>query len=160
MSLSARIAVEPSRHVAWAELLIPLFGSLVAGATLCVRWPAHRVEVLVAIGLCAAWASGFGFRRLRIAREALRLTISDRAELDVLSTDATIDGVFRLVESTVVWSGFWILALERDGGGRVRHLAFEPSELPLEARRPLARFLIWSKRTRGGRSGIVEKSFD
>jgi hypothetical protein len=158
MSLSARITARPSRHLAWAQLLIPLIGALVAAAPLWARWPTHRVGLLLAVAGAVALATRFGSRRLRGPWGACRLTVSDRPEFDVLFPPAAIDGNCRLVESTVVWPGLWMLALQPEGSDRVRRLAFVPAALPPDARRALARFLSWSMRARLGGPGVVEKS--
>ena len=145
MSLSARIALDPSRRVAWAERAVPLLGLVVAAATLAVRWPAAAIPVLVAAAFAViAFVRWSG--PLRPAADPYRLSLSDRPEFGVVLPDgSSIDA--RLVESTVAWPGFWMLALGGAAGSRVTRLAVSPSELHADARRALGRFVLWATRT-------------
>jgi len=145
MSLAARIAFAPSRRIAWAESTVPVAGLVVAATALLARWPASVVALLVtlAIGLPLLAVLPRTGRPRR-----LTMTVADRAEFDVMATDASWDGSRRLAETTVAWPGFAMLSLSGDAGGPVLRLPIVMAELDPADRRPLQRFLTWSMRAR------------
>jgi di/tricarboxylate transporter len=148
MSLAARIALAPSSRTALAERTVPMLGAIVAATTLIARWPSHTLELVVMAVVVVACCAIVGFRRDRRARP-MTLHVADRTTFDV-ACDGSIDGAARLVESTVVWPGFAMLALAVDDGRTVVRRAVVAAELAPAECRALQRFLLWSLRARGG----------
>jgi len=147
MSLAARISVAPSRRVWLAEGAVPVIGLLVAATAALARWPSSPVALFA-----GAWLASMLIVMLpRTSRPGrLTMTVADRAEFDVTAADESCEGCGRLVDTTVVWPGFAMLALSRDDDRRVVRLPIVMAELEAVDRRPLARFLTWSMRAGGG----------
>lgn len=144
MTLSARIAIDPSRRLQRLATVLPAVGFVVAATTLALRWPqASTVMALVAVAGCLAL---FGLSR-RYRPKPVTLTVSHRRELDLEPDPADSEGPWRLVDTTVIWPGFSMLALRRaDPAARARvvRIPVFADELDAAGRRALGRFLIWS----------------
>ncbi len=145
MSLSARIAVEPSRRMASAAAFVSVTGVLVAARTVLERWPtstawtvaAATVAAIVLVASVAGRHRGSG-RRV--------LMVSHRAEVDVVAGDAFDGSSWRLTDGTLRWAGFSMLALRREEPRETLRLPVFDAELPTADRRALGRFLLWSLR--------------
>jgi hypothetical protein len=146
MSLSARIAVGPSRRIALMSTVLPIGGVVVCAVTLALRWPA--VAPLSAIIAVAAGLSLV----LHIRRRpgvTMTLFVSHRADFAVEPDPTGVDGSWHLAESTLVWPGFSMLALRSSGlaaHDAVLRLPIFAVELATADRRALSRFLLWSLR--------------
>jgi hypothetical protein len=156
MSLSARIALDPSHRVAMAEMIVPIVGVAVATAALASRWPVMAGGLVACATISMAFLSAHqAVRRRRLRRYTITVAASPEiGVLDALAADAVDTG--RLVDSTLFWPGFAVLAIARDDGRTVR-LPVVVAELPPVERRALARFLMWSQRARGGKPGARER---
>ena len=151
MTLSARIAIPPSRRLERLATMLPLGGCLAAAVTLAVRWPQSMVFVAVSL-LAASVAVAASVRRLR--RPVLTLTVSRHTEIDIQPDPDGGTGHWRLAESTMAWPGFAMLALlpfDRSISAPVVRVPAFAAELVAADRRALDRFLIWSMR--GGTGG-------
>ena len=160
MSLSARIAVAPSRRLASMGTLVASGGFLVAAFTAVARWPDLAT---VWIGM-AVVALGILLHRCRTLRSSYcTLSVTDRPEIALSPDVESGDGEsWRLDDSTMMWPGFSVIALRRDGdalhGGRpVRWAVFDAELRPMD-RRALHRFLVWS--LRGGARSAAPASQD
>lgn len=143
MSLTARIALSPSRAVAIAERVVPLAGLAVAAAAIATRFPGSAVWTLAAALLVA---TAFLTRALVAAsRPSIVLLVSDRPEVEVVGPPE-VDGAWRLAESTVAWPGFAMLALEREDRRGALRYPVTASGLAARDRRAFARFVTWSMR--------------
>ena len=151
MSLSARIALDPSRRLERLAMLLPAGGVVVAAATGALRWPqASPFLLLLIVGACAAIFATV--RRRRPTR--VTLTVSQHADLDVQPGPAGTDAAWRLAESTVVWTGFSMLALRTSDPtlhARTVRLPVFAAEMAAADRRALSRFLVWSMHGGAGR---------
>jgi hypothetical protein len=155
MSLSARIALDPSHRVAMAEMIVPIVGVAVATAALASRWPLVAGGLVACATISMAFLSAQVVRRRHLRRYTITVAASPEiGVLDALAADAVGSG--RLVHSTLLWPGFAVLAIARDDGRTVR-LPLVVAELPPVERRALARFLMWSLRARGGMPGPRER---
>jgi len=151
MSLSARIVLRPSRRVAACEGVLALGGSIVAIAALIERWPAFSWP-LVAFGTSSALALVVAIRRKDRRFAGHALTLSDRDEVGVMPLYDHVpvdEASWRVVEPTMIWSGFAVLGLR---AGRGPHLVLPVVGRDLEAddRRALRRFLRWTLRGGAG----------
>ena len=154
MSLSARIALAPSRRIAWAEQSLATAGVFVAGAAMAGRWPDQRMTWLACM-LVAALASTTWCTLRRRDSVVRVLAFSDRATIDVLTTEPDpTAGVWRLTETTLLWQGFALVALVRDGSRRVLRMPLLLADLTSVDRRSLGRLLLWSMRER--RHGLAD----
>ena len=144
MSLSARIAVGPSRRLALLTTILPIGGIVACAVTMAMRWPAMApAAIAVAAGLTVILHA----RRLRVVTTTL--VVSHRPEFAVEPDPTGADGAWRLAESTLVWPGFSLLALRRCGPPAheaVLRLPIFAAELATSDRRALSRFLLWSLR--------------
>lgn len=143
MSLSARIVLRPSRRLTVCEVLLPLGGLGVAGSALAARWPGSLFSVLA-----GAAAAGLLFALMEAARPrvARAIVLSEHRGIGSMSLGdepAEADGDWRLVEPTMVWPGFAVVALEGDAGHRWTVPVLD-ADLPAADRRALHRFLRWS----------------
>jgi hypothetical protein len=150
MSLSARIAFDPSWRVAAVEAFFPVVGVVLAAAAVARRSPALLLPLTVA---AIAFAVGFAIvvaRSMRVMRRRT-LTVSDRLDLAVDAPEMTADGELRVAASTLLWPSFAVLALSRGGDDRVVRWPFALGTLAHRDRRALARYLGWVLRGGGER---------
>ena len=144
MSLSARIVLRPSRTLAVCESLLAAGGLVVATGALVARWSA-------AGGVVAMLAIGCGVLSLLWIerRSPATVVVSDRLEVGLTTGDPRADdgASWQLAEGTMVWPGFSVVALTRDGRER-RTLPVLDRDLDRRDRRALHRFLLWT--VRGG----------
>ena len=144
MSLSARIAIVPSRRIERLATLLPAGGVIVATATFALRWPA-ALPVLLVIASAASIALIMAARMHRST--SITLVVSHHPEIDVRPAPNGIDAPWRLAESTVRWPGFSMLALRPcDPTIRARTIRVAvstPEQDPVD-RRALSRFLVWA----------------
>ena len=151
MSLSARIAIDPSRRLERLAMLLPVGGVVVAAAMLSRRWP-QAIPLLLPLAAAGCAAIVVSVRRRRGA--PITLTVSHHPEFDVRPDPVGNEGPWRLADSTVVWPGFWMLALrmaDPSMPARVVRVPVLAGELAAADRRALSRFLIWS--LHGGAGG-------
>ena len=156
MSLTARIAVVPSRRLDRMGDVLAGGGVVVACVTLVARWPGSLGAALaVALGVVIA---GIVARHRRDRTAAgFTMFVSDRAEVEIASVarhDA--DETWRLTDATLVWPGCIVVALQSDSatgaGPTTRVVPLLDRELALPDRRALRRFLTWSLRGGVGRA--------
>ena len=154
MSLSARIAVGPSRRLALLSTILPIGGIVVCAATLVQRWPAAAL-LSIAIAACLAMALRVRHRAVEPRTLSRTLSVSHHVDFAVEPDPTGADGSWRLADSTVVWPGFALLAVRRsdpDARGGVLRLPIVTAELATADRRALSRFLLWSLRAGGADS--------
>ncbi len=146
MSLSARIALEPSRAVAAVERIMAAGGVVVAAATAAWRWPSATGScAMAAVATFAALAAVERLRRRRAARATI--VVADRLEVGLADASWPDDGSsWTLAEPTMVWPGFAVVALAPASGAAKRLLPVGTNALPPADRRALRRFLVWSLR--------------
>ena len=146
MSLSARIAVGPSRRLALLTTILPIGGVVVCAATLALRWPAiAALTAAIAVVACVAIVL-HARQRPGVTRT---LSVSHRVDCAVEPDPTGADGSWRLAESTLAWPGFSLLALRRSEAAThdaVLRLPIFSAELATADRRALGRFLLWSLR--------------
>lgn len=154
MSLSARIAVRPSRRLEVLAGCVAVGGVVVATVSAACRWP-YVAWPLAAIAVVAAIAAIAVVRVGTRTTSGWVLSVSDRAEIAVSSEPASSDGAgWLLDDSTTMWPGFAVIGLTRGDGarpGRSMRLAVFDAELSPIDRRALHRFLLWSLRGGLGR---------
>ena len=141
MSLSARVAVGPSRLLRAVELAVVLVGAFVFVATVSARAVAgHPVVLLLAVGLAALAVLFWPARR---RPPVVVLGLGDRSGIDVMSPDGTT--VRRVVDpSTTAWPGVAVVRLaDPVAGAPVLDLPVVDRELPRADARALRRFLGW-----------------
>ena len=145
MSLSARIALLPSRGIAHVERAMALGGVAVAAAATLARWPS-ATGVVAAVGVAFATAVVAAVTARRGGAGAAVIVVADHeaVRLETTRADLPTDG-WRLDESTVSWPSFAVVAL-RDEHGRVLRRPVDMAALPPRDRWALARFLQWSLR--------------
>jgi hypothetical protein len=152
MSLSARIALGPSRRIALVEILFPLVGAVVAMSAAWSRWPDRSGTIVAFATILLALLAIATARRAR----HVSMTISDRGEFDVaLAEEQPSENSWRLHPSTLIWPGFSVVALRDDTGRRLTVPVFG-RELPEIERRALSRFLLWNARGGGRGRGSLE----
>jgi hypothetical protein len=155
MSLSARIALGPSRRIALVEILFPLVGSVVAMSAALPRWPDRNGTIVAFATILLALFAIATARRARRVRH-VSMTVSDRGAFDVaLSEEQLSENSWRLGPSTLIWPGFSVVALQDDAGRRLTVPVFG-RELPEIERRALSRFLLWNARGGGRGRGPLE----
>lgn len=158
MTLSARIAIRPSRRLERLAMALPLAGCVVAAVTLAVRWPSSTA--FIALSALAASVAIVASVRGRRAID-LVLTVSRHAEIDVEPDPAGGTGHWCLAESTMTWPGFAMLALRPFDRSVVTPMVRVPvstAELAASDRRALGRFLIWSMQGETGDDPLSARS--
>ena len=170
MSLTARIAVVPSRRLDHAADLLAGGGVLVATAACAARWP-DGLGAVVAVALVAAGAGIVTQRHRGRSASGFTMHVSDRdeVEVEVASSSASAsarvaDDSARLTGATLVWPGFVVVALRSVAApgtrASTRIVPLLDRELALPERRALRRFLTWSLHGGAGRAPASSSSAD
>ena len=147
MSLSARIAVRPSRRAALLGAAFAGGGVICVVLTIAARWPHWAVPVAASIAASIALVASTRIARANRGEGPLTLSVSDHVEVRVATTTSTPDEPsWRLVDGTLLWPHLAVLALRQDGSGRVLRLPLFAAESTVDDRRAASRFLAWSLR--------------
>ena len=147
MTLSARIAVGPSRRLLIATAGLSTGGVIVAATTAAARWPGAHAAV--AAFACIAVLTFFGRALARHRRTPVRTLVwSHGADVAVVASDHD-EGPWRVAPPTMTWSGgalgLSVLALAPADGGRTIVLPVLDDDLG-SARRDWNRRLLWALR--------------
>ena len=143
MSLSARIAVRPSRRAALLGAVVAGGGAICVVLTIAARWPHWAVPVAALIAIVACHRAA----RPTVEHGPLTLSVSDEVEVRVATTTSAPDEPsWRLVAGTMLWPHFAVLALRQDGSGHVLRVPMFAAESAPDDHRAASRFLAWSLR--------------
>ena len=176
MSLSTRIAIGPSRRLAFAEAAMIAGAIAVTAATVAARlvaesapaavWLVTGLATLSAVGICVK-------RRIKpIGPHGHEVFIGDRGTLSVRCPgEDTKPHAFALTDASLVWPGFAVLSLSPSPSpspplapapasmlpawARLRtfDLAVVRAEMDADDGRRLYRYLLWAQRNGSHRSG-------
>ena len=151
MTLSAQIAIGPSRVLAALE------AAMLLGAAVCVT---ACVAVTLAPALAATSVAGAIVIASAVAHRAWKRRTS--APIRHLSLDASADVGYReadgalqraaLADGTLCWPGLAVVVLSVEDRAGLRSVPVFDADLARERGRQLRRFLIWRQRT-GERPG-------
>ncbi len=159
MSLSARIAVGPSRRLDALASAVAIAGVAVVAATAATRWP-NALAPVVATALATAAVLAIAARRRIANADRFTMIVGERSEIAIDATPAgPIEATWRLTGSTLVWPGFVVLALRPIDSSRrrpaTRIVPILDRTLDAEAARALRRYLTWSLRGGNGIDGAT-----
>ena len=164
MSLSTRLAIGPSRCLAWAEASI-IAGALVVTATTASARLAPDAMWSVA-GFSAALAIVLGARRWikQVGSRKYEVFISERTGVSVRhGGEDTMPHSFELTEAAMVWPSFVVLSMRRTHRPGLRrltlHIPVVRAELDAGEAWQLHRFMLWAQRGGLQAGGSIPKDF-